>query len=67
MNVDNNNQKGFEDNEIFIVKEPIKFRNEIQELMKQNAGIIREETKPAKWIEKNFGIRKRSFIPKIIL
>ena len=30
---------------IFILKEPIKFRNEIQELMKQNAGITREETK----------------------
>ena len=41
-----NNQKEFEDDDgIFIVKEPIKFRNEIQELMKQNAGIIREETK----------------------
>jgi succinate dehydrogenase/fumarate reductase flavoprotein subunit len=30
---------------IFVVKEPINFRNDIQELMKQNAGIIREETK----------------------
>src|SRR5919112_876187 len=40
-----NNQKGFDDHGIFIVKEPIKFRNEIQKLMKQNAGIIREETK----------------------
>ena len=39
-----NNQKEFDD-EVFIVKEPITFRNEIQELMKQNAGIIREETK----------------------
>jgi succinate dehydrogenase / fumarate reductase, flavoprotein subunit len=29
----------------FVVKEPIKFRNEIQELMNQNAGIIREQTK----------------------
>ena len=42
MNV--NNQKEFEDG-IFIVKEPIKFLNEIQELMNQDAGIIREETK----------------------
>jgi succinate dehydrogenase / fumarate reductase flavoprotein subunit len=41
-----NNQKEFEDDDgIFIVKEPLKFRNEIQELMMQNAGIIREETK----------------------
>src|SRR5215216_5858236 len=41
-----NNQKEFDDDHgIFIVKEPLKFLNEIQELMKQNAGIIREETK----------------------
>jgi succinate dehydrogenase / fumarate reductase, flavoprotein subunit len=49
-NVDNNQKKeeGFDDDYyggIFVVKEPIKFRNEIQELMKQNAGIIREETR----------------------
>jgi succinate dehydrogenase / fumarate reductase, flavoprotein subunit len=42
LNVDNNNQKEFDDSGIFIVKEPIKFRNEIQELMKQNAGIMRK-------------------------
>ncbi len=41
----NNEKKEFDDIEIFIVKEPIKFRSEIQELMKQNAGIIREEVK----------------------
>jgi succinate dehydrogenase / fumarate reductase, flavoprotein subunit len=28
-----------------MVKEPAKFRNEIQELMKLNAGIIRDKTK----------------------
>jgi succinate dehydrogenase/fumarate reductase flavoprotein subunit len=39
-----NDQKGFED-EIFEVKESAMFRNEIQELMKLNAGIIREEAK----------------------
>src|SRR5918994_80185 len=44
-NVNNNNQKEFGDDGIFIVKEPIKFRNEIQQLMKLNAGIIREETR----------------------
>lgn len=47
-NVDNQ-KKGFHDDDhcggIFVVKEPIKFRNEIQELMKQNAGIIREQIK----------------------
>src|SRR5215210_8024494 len=47
-----NNQKGFDDEGIFIVKEPIKFRNEIQELMKQNAGIIREETKLQNGLER---------------
>ena len=47
-----NNQKGFDDDGIFIVKEPIKFRNEIQELMKQNAGIIREETKLQNGLER---------------
>jgi succinate dehydrogenase / fumarate reductase, flavoprotein subunit len=44
----NNQKKGFDDNDdyygvTFVVKEPIKFRNEIQELMNQNAGIIREQ------------------------
>ena len=45
-NIDNQ-KKGFDDEYggIFVVKEPINFRNDIQELMKQNAGIIREETK----------------------
>jgi succinate dehydrogenase / fumarate reductase, flavoprotein subunit len=46
-NVDNQ-KKEFDDDyyeRIFVVKEPIKFRNEIQDLMKQNAGIIREHTK----------------------
>jgi succinate dehydrogenase/fumarate reductase flavoprotein subunit len=41
----NNNEKEFSDDGIFIVKEPIKFRNEIQQLMKLNAGIIREGTR----------------------
>ena len=39
-----NTQVGINDG-IFVNKEPITFRNEIQELMKYNAGIIREETK----------------------
>jgi succinate dehydrogenase / fumarate reductase, flavoprotein subunit len=42
--INNSQEKEFDDG-MFIVKEPIKFRNEIQELMKQNAGIIREETR----------------------
>jgi succinate dehydrogenase flavoprotein subunit len=47
-NVDNNQKKeGFADEYyegFFVAREPIKLRNEIQEIMKQNAGIIREET-----------------------
>jgi succinate dehydrogenase/fumarate reductase flavoprotein subunit len=41
----NSQEKYEEDYGIFIFKEPIKFLNEIQELMKQNAGIIRDETR----------------------
>ncbi len=49
-NVDNNQKKeeGFVDDYyegISVAKEPIRFRNEIQELMKQSTGIIREETR----------------------
>ena len=49
-NVDNNQKKeeGFVDDYyegISVAKEPIRFHNEIQELMKQSAGIIREETR----------------------
>jgi succinate dehydrogenase / fumarate reductase, flavoprotein subunit len=33
------------DREIFTVKSAIKFRNEIQELMRDNAGIVREDKK----------------------
>src|ERR687891_1491307 len=40
-----NSQKGYEDYGIFIIKEPIRFLKEIQELTNQNAGIIRDETK----------------------
>jgi succinate dehydrogenase/fumarate reductase flavoprotein subunit len=47
-NVDNQ-KNGFVNDDyyggIFVVKESISLRNEIQELMKQNAGIIREQTK----------------------
>ena len=43
LNVDS--QKEYEDYGIFIFKEPIKFLKEIQELMNQNAGIVRDETR----------------------
>src|SRR5215204_2233828 len=47
LNSNVDNQKGNDDyyGGIFLVKEPIRFRNKIQELMNQNAGIIRERTR----------------------
>ncbi|MPZ08140.1 MAG: FAD-dependent oxidoreductase [Nitrososphaeraceae archaeon] len=44
LRLDDNSKKEFEDG-IFVVKEPVRFRDEIQELMKLNVGIIREESK----------------------
>ena len=41
-----------------MVKEPAKFRNEIQELMKQNAGIIRDETKLKNGLKRILELRK---------
>ena len=37
---DDNNYEG-----IFVIEEPMKFRNELQKLMMQNAGIVREQTR----------------------
>jgi succinate dehydrogenase / fumarate reductase flavoprotein subunit len=55
-----NNQKRFEDG-IFVVKEPVKFRNEIQELMKLNAGIIREETKLKNGLKRILKLKKEFY------
>jgi succinate dehydrogenase / fumarate reductase, flavoprotein subunit len=44
LRLDVNSKKEFEDG-IFVAKEPFRFRDEIQELMKLNVGIIREESK----------------------
>ena len=62
-----NNQKEFEDDEIFIVKEPIKFRNEIQELMKQNAGIVREESKLHNGLKRILELKKEFYSKDNIL
>lgn len=51
-----NKQVEFHDG-IFIVNEPVTFLNEIQELMKYNAGIMRRD-KASKRIKKNFGIKE---------
>jgi succinate dehydrogenase / fumarate reductase flavoprotein subunit len=65
--VDNNNQKEFDDDGVFIVKEPIRFRDEIQELMKQNAGIIREETKLQKGLKRILELKKQFYSKDNIL
>ena len=55
-----NNQEEFEDR-IFVVKKPAKFRNEIQELMKQNAGIIRDETKLKNGLKRILELKKEFY------
>jgi succinate dehydrogenase/fumarate reductase flavoprotein subunit len=60
LQVDVNSRNGLED-EIFEVKEPIKFREEIQELMNQNAGIIREETKLKNGLERILSLKKEFY------
>ncbi|MFL6403012.1 MAG: FAD-dependent oxidoreductase [Nitrososphaeraceae archaeon] len=44
-----NHKNRFDDDDnyegIFVVEEPMKFRNELQKLMMQNAGIVREQTR----------------------
>ncbi len=58
----NNNQEEIEDG-IFVVREPAKFRNEIQELMKLNAGIIRDEIKLKNGLKRILEL-KREFYSK---
>ena len=61
VNNNDNNQKEFGEDGIFIVKEPIKFRNEIQQLMKQNAGIIREETRLQNGLKRILELKKEFY------
>ena len=55
-----NSRKRLED-EIFVVKNPVKFRDEIQELMNQNAGIIREETKLKNGLKRILSLMKEFY------
>ena len=61
------NKKEFGDDEIFIVKDPIKFRNEIQEIMNHNAGIIREETRLQNGLKKILELKKEFYSKDNIL
>jgi succinate dehydrogenase/fumarate reductase flavoprotein subunit len=56
----NNYQEEYDDG-IFTVKEPITFRNEIQELMKLNAGIIREQTRLEKGLKRILELRRKFY------
>ena len=61
-----NNRKEFDDG-IFIVKEPIKFRDEIRELMKHNGGIIREEIKLRNGLKRILELKKEFYSEDNIL
>jgi succinate dehydrogenase/fumarate reductase flavoprotein subunit len=61
-----NNQKVFDDG-IFIVKEPITFHNQIQELMKFNAGIIRERTRLENGLKTILELRRKFYSRESIL
>jgi succinate dehydrogenase / fumarate reductase, flavoprotein subunit len=62
-----NNQKEYEDYGIFISKEPIKFLKEIQELMNQNAGIIRDETRLQHGLRRILELKKEFYSKDNIL
>ena len=61
------NKKEFGHDEIFIVKDPITFRNEIQEIMKHNAGIIREETRLQNGLKRILELKKEFYSKDNIL
>jgi len=59
----NNQKKAFDNNYdgMFVLKEPIRFLNEIQELMKQNAGIVRERTRLENGLKKILELRNKFY------
>ena len=61
------NKKEFGDDEIFIVTDPITFRNEIQEIMNHNAGIIREESRLQNGLKRILEIKKEFYSKDNIL
>lgn len=66
LRLDVNSKKEFEDG-IFVVKEPVKFRDEIQELMKLNVGIIREESKLKNGLKGIIKLKKEFYSKDTIL
>lgn len=62
----NINDQVFDDG-IFSVKEPIAFRNEIQEVMKFNAGIVREQTRLENGLKRILELRSKFYSKDNIL
>jgi succinate dehydrogenase / fumarate reductase flavoprotein subunit len=48
-------------NGIFVVKEPLSYRNEIQKVMKENAGIIRDEKKLQKGLKRILELKEKFY------
>jgi succinate dehydrogenase / fumarate reductase flavoprotein subunit len=59
----NNQKKTFDHNYegMFVVKEPIRFLNEIQVLMKENAGIVRERTRLENGLKRILELRDKFY------
>jgi succinate dehydrogenase flavoprotein subunit len=53
------------DEEIFVVKEPVKFRNEIQDLMMMNAGIVREEVRLQNGLKRILELKNKFYSNKL--
>ena len=62
--------KGFDDNDddfydgIFVVKEPIKFRNKLQKVMMEYAGIVREQTRLQNGLEQILELKNELYSNK---
>ncbi len=63
-----NNQKELSNiDDIFVVKEPLSFRKEIQEVMKENAGIVRDEKRLQKGLKRILEIKEKFYSKDNIL
>ena len=54
-------------NGIFVVKDPLSFRNEIQKVMKENAGIIRDETRLQNGLKRILELKEKFYSKDNIL
>ncbi len=63
----NNQKESLDNGGIFVVKEPLSFRKEIQEVMKENAGIVRDETRLKKGLKRIVEIKEKFYSKDSIL